>query len=214
MRISRHPYPRQHSRGFSLLENMIALIILSVGLLGIAGLQAFTLKSGTISAGRLVAIQQANQMADRIKANIAAIYNPADGDPKYDDISPSALAGFTIDCNSMSCSPQQMAVFDEETWINENNLLLPGTPGFKGGYVRAVALNNNLDGTPSLLYPIDAGGTVGPTRLRYTIAMYWDAQRTGTTTGPIGATPTGMGDYNCPPQSVNDMECYILEIDL
>ena len=46
--MSNHPVPQRFSarlsKGFSLLEVMVALLVLSIGLLGLAGLQTFSLK--------------------------------------------------------------------------------------------------------------------------------------------------------------------------
>lgn len=55
--------------GFTLLEVMIALLIFSVGLLGLAGLQAGSLESNKTADMRSIAVIQAHDMAERIRAN-------------------------------------------------------------------------------------------------------------------------------------------------
>lgn len=55
--------------GFTLLEVMIALLIFSVGLLGLAGLQASSLQNNKTADMRSVAIIAAHDMAERIRAN-------------------------------------------------------------------------------------------------------------------------------------------------
>jgi type IV pilus assembly protein PilV len=54
--------------GFSLVEVMVALVVLAVGLLGIAGLYVTTLKSGGGAIFRMQAVNLAADLADRIRA--------------------------------------------------------------------------------------------------------------------------------------------------
>jgi type IV pilus assembly protein PilV len=60
------------SRGLTLVEILIALVILSVGLLGLAGLQTLSLKFNTSAYYRTQATQLAYDIADRMRANRAA----------------------------------------------------------------------------------------------------------------------------------------------
>ena len=61
----------QAGRGFSLIEVLIALIILSVGMLGIAGLYVQSMQAGRTSMFRHNAVTLAGDIADRIRANPA-----------------------------------------------------------------------------------------------------------------------------------------------
>ncbi len=62
---------KRHARqgGFSLVEVLIALIILSVGMLGIAVLYVQSMQAGRTSMFRHHAITLAGDVADRIRAN-------------------------------------------------------------------------------------------------------------------------------------------------
>jgi len=62
-----NPIARQ--RGFSLVEVLIALIIMSVGMLGIAGLYVQSMQAGRTSMFRHHAVTLAGDVADRIRAN-------------------------------------------------------------------------------------------------------------------------------------------------
>jgi type IV pilus assembly protein PilV len=55
--------------GFTLLEVMVALLVFSIGLLGLAGLQASSLQNNKTADMRSVAIIAAHDMAERIRAN-------------------------------------------------------------------------------------------------------------------------------------------------
>lgn len=60
---------RQRQSGSSLLEVMIAILVLAIGMLGIAALQAITLKNTDSSAGRSNAVIQSYAMLDMMRAN-------------------------------------------------------------------------------------------------------------------------------------------------
>ena len=61
---------RKRETGFTLLEALIAMLILAIGMLGVAGLQALTLKNSHASFQRSVAVLQANDLVERLWANI------------------------------------------------------------------------------------------------------------------------------------------------
>jgi type IV pilus assembly protein PilV len=61
-----NPFHKQ--RGATLLEVMISVMVLSIGLLGIAGLQSSTLRNTLSAQQRTAAITMATAMAERIRA--------------------------------------------------------------------------------------------------------------------------------------------------
>ena len=66
------PTPRSRQAGFSMLEVLIALVVTSIGLLGLAALQGTSLKLNHGSFLRTQATQYANDLADRMRANRVA----------------------------------------------------------------------------------------------------------------------------------------------
>lgn len=60
---------RRSQQGASLLEVLIAVLIMAIGLLGIAALQAVTLKNTSSSAERTQAIMQTYTMFDAMRTN-------------------------------------------------------------------------------------------------------------------------------------------------
>ncbi|MDZ7770747.1 MAG: type IV pilus modification protein PilV [Woeseiaceae bacterium] len=92
-------------RGFSLIEVLIALIILSVGMLGIAGLYVHSMQAGRTSMFRHQAVILAGDVADRIRANpmAAAAYAGAGADN-------SCVNG------GVNCTPAEMAAHDIFLW--------------------------------------------------------------------------------------------------
>jgi type IV pilus assembly protein PilV len=101
-------------RGFSLVEVLIALIIMSVGMLGIAALYVQSMQAGRTSMFRHHAVTMAGDVADRIRAN------PRAG---------IAYAGFGADNNCVSggvdCNEAQMAANDILLWDQQATNSLP-----------------------------------------------------------------------------------------
>jgi type IV pilus assembly protein PilV len=58
-----------HARGFTLVEALIALLVLSIGMLGIAVLFVESLQAGRSAQLRTMAVSVAADLADRIRAN-------------------------------------------------------------------------------------------------------------------------------------------------
>ncbi len=60
---------RRVSRGFSLLEVMVALVVLSIGLLGVAKLETAALSSTTVARNRSLAALEADSLAAAMHVN-------------------------------------------------------------------------------------------------------------------------------------------------
>lgn len=85
--------------GLSLIEMLIALLIITVGLLGMAGLQAYSLKNNTSAYHRSQANALAYDVIDSMRANrdvaLAGGYNLAIGDsPSGSDLAGRDLLGW------------------------------------------------------------------------------------------------------------------------
>lgn len=73
---------KNSQRGFTLLEVLVALVITSIGLLGLAGLMVSSLKNNQSSAMRSQAAWLAYDIVDRMRAN-RAVALPAGGASPY-----------------------------------------------------------------------------------------------------------------------------------
>jgi type IV pilus assembly protein PilV len=136
--------------GFTLVEVLIALIILSVGMLGIAGLYVHSMQAGRTSLFRHHAVTLAGDVADRIRANprAAAAY---------------ALAGGNNNCvnGGVDCSPGEMAANDIFLWDQQAADTLPN------GTVTVVFDNSVLPPT----YQITVAWTEPGENLNYSIII-------------------------------------------
>lgn len=108
--------------GFTLVEIMVAMLVLAIGLLGLAGLQANGLRQNTNALYRTFAMMQAYDMADRIRANETGRRNGA-----YDTITTGIPAA--QNCTAAVCTPNEIAAYDAHEWNNTNAQLLPSGTG-------------------------------------------------------------------------------------
>jgi len=115
-------------RGITLVESLVALVVLSVGMLGIAGLYISSLKAGRSALVRTQAVALATDIADRIRANRAGLggYNTA----SYADAPAIKTA-----CLGGDCTPAVLAEDDLGRWQAMIQLLMPsdakGTVAFE-----------------------------------------------------------------------------------
>ena len=112
----RNPEIRSRIRVFSIVEMLVALVVLSVGMLGIAGLFVYAMLSGTSSIYRTQAVNLAADMADRIRAN-------QQGNVAY------AAAAADNDCETADCTPAQIAADDLAGWTGQLTAALPAGSG-------------------------------------------------------------------------------------
>ena len=98
--------------GFTLIEVLIAMVVLAVGLLGLAGLQATSLRNNQSAYNRSQATQLSYDMADRIRANLADANTLANS-----AYVASTTAALQLTCNSSpGCTPALMAQNDRALW--------------------------------------------------------------------------------------------------
>ena len=89
--------------GFTLIEVMVALVIFSIGLLGLAGIQQVSLSQNATSMQRTVAMNFAYDMLDRMRNNKSTNYT-------------TATAASSPNCVSAPCNATQMANYDIYEW--------------------------------------------------------------------------------------------------
>ena len=100
------------SRGFTLLEVLIALLVFSLGLLGLAGLMIMSVKTNHSAYLRTQATFLAESMADRMRADPMAIWASS-----YNGSYP-ALASDPC-ANGAPCSSVNIAIRDKAIWSQQ-----------------------------------------------------------------------------------------------
>lgn len=112
---------RAHARGATLIEVLVALFVLSVGLLGVAAMQQVGLRSSHTAHVRSQATALAYDIADRMRANRAAAL-AGTYDTQYDDaLDPGD------DC--LGTTAADRAACDLTQWKAALRLALPGGEG-------------------------------------------------------------------------------------
>lgn len=132
MRINRVFLIKKQMRanGFSLIEVLITILIVSFGLLSMAALVVSGARGNNVAYYRSVASKQTEDIADRMRANIAGVVAGS-----YDALSASIPS--SSDCVASACSPTQMAAYDHAQWNTANARLLPGGVGTVNGSLAA-----------------------------------------------------------------------------
>jgi type IV pilus assembly protein PilV len=116
----------RHSAGFSLVEVMVALIVMSVGLLGIAKMQAVALSNTAVASTRALAAIEASSLAASMHANRGYWSSPAvaalitmQGQTVTPTVAPVG------DCVGASCTPVSLAAYDLQQWTIAAKPILP-----------------------------------------------------------------------------------------
>ncbi len=139
---------RKVIRGFTLIEIMVSLLVLSVGLLGMMALQNVALRHNQSAYYESQAAFLANDILDRIRASknsgayaLGLLANP-----------PTQ----TQDCEVAICSTTQMAVWDLNQWrtaITVTSNLPQATGGVVFSGVNDVAITIRYDDSRDPLNP-------------------------------------------------------------
>jgi type IV pilus assembly protein PilV len=120
-------HPSRAARGFSLVEVLVALVVLSVGLLGIAKMQALGLSSNSVAGKRALAAVQADSLAAAMHENRAFWSSPAAINTWT--ASPLLVPSCAVGGGGAPCGPQALANYDLMQWAQSLNLLLPNAVG-------------------------------------------------------------------------------------
>ena len=121
--------------GFSLFEVLIALLVLSVGLLGLANLQGRSISSSYNAHLRTQATSLAQSMVDRMRANRDyAMEAVNDYQTDYATLPPTT----SVDCAANECSQEDIAKFDVREW--KCNLGMFATNSICSGLVEQATL--------------------------------------------------------------------------
>jgi type IV pilus assembly protein PilV len=126
---------RHRSAGFSLVEVMVALVVVSIGLLGLAKMESLALSSTSVAGSRSIAALQASSLAAAMHANPgywAAGVAPASTSISYIGgvltiTDPGLAAAATcLTAGTASCVPGAMAAYDVQQWAAAVKGVLPG----------------------------------------------------------------------------------------
>jgi type IV pilus assembly protein PilV len=154
--------------GFTLLEVLIALLILSIGLLGLAALQTTGLRSNQMASMRTQATQAAYDITDRMRANPTGVEADEYIISRTEAPSDTGVTG--------------MALADLTDWRNNVERL----PGGKSEITQQTAACDSTTSPPCN----------PPTNIiTHVVTVYWDEARTGV--NGTNCPPLSKDDLRC-----------------
>jgi type IV pilus assembly protein PilV len=128
MHLSSISAPRG-ARGFSLMEVMVALVVCSVGLLGLAKMTSLALSSTSVASSRSIAAIEASSLGASMRANPGYWrdgFAPASITISNASNPYSAAASCLNVPGAASCAPAGLAAYDLQQWAAALNQVLPG----------------------------------------------------------------------------------------
>ena len=179
---------RQQS-GFSMIELLVSVVIMSVGVLGMAGLQIISMQQNRSALLQGEATFRANDILDRIRANPATTYAAALTD------TPAS----TTDCVGNTCTEAEMAAYDIAQWqcsINSNDAS-DDVYTVCSDFVEDSSVNGILGTLPGgqcvSAGDACAGGSVALASGIYTVSIQWvDQQQVDAASGTVRSVTVSM----------------------
>lgn len=105
---------RRRAGGVTLIEVLVTMVIVAVGLLGLAGMQVRGLSIQKDAHGRAIATQLALDIADRMRSNVGAVAD-------YRFVTAYPTGAYTApgapNCEAGVCTATQQAQFDVDRWF-------------------------------------------------------------------------------------------------
>lgn len=128
----RKSFNRARLHGFTLVEVLVALLVLSIGLLGLAALQTTSLKFNTDSYVRTQATLLAYDIIDRMRSNTTGLYagnydaaTSAAAAAKVTSYNACKASGCQCDASTANCSTANLATYDLGKWYDKLGASLP-----------------------------------------------------------------------------------------
>ncbi len=149
------------SRGYAMIESLVAILLIALWMLAIAGAEATTSKYQRSAGYRFAAVSLAAELGERMNAN-------ADGANagNYALASTASAVTASADCSQANCKPSDLARYDLAQWT-----------------ARAVSTLPLKDVTVT-----QGGGAGAP--IDYTIRIRWDEPRGRQTYSSEGTSET------------------------
>jgi len=138
--------------GVSMIESLVAILVLAIGVMGLAGLQTRSLVETRLTNARANALLLANDLSERMRLNRTAALSAASTD-RYDLIFGGSITGSPPDCVANTCTANNLRAFDLNEWTRNLRQLLPGgeariDPPNAAGQIRITfRWRNNVQGS-------------------------------------------------------------------
>lgn len=162
---------RRGAAGFTMLEALVAIVILAFGVLGVANLLIKSFRFAQQSSYDIVALQLANDMAERMRANDAIARN--NGYDPFDTANGAPAVGdagnlYKVECTAGTAPagcPTMAANFDKATWARRVQSSLPGG--------RAVICRDSTAFNLASGYSWNCNGATGNENIPLVVKIGW-----------------------------------------
>lgn len=162
-------------RGISLLESLVAIVVMALGILGILGVQLRTLNDTQTGVRRAQAIRLIEDLSERTKVNPNALVNINNYITGW-DTDPVA----SKNCTEAKCSQSELASYDLSVWKKSVKSALPL-------------------GNANVFYAADE--TAAENRRQLGVMVGWRENETATISqykNPLDSSKIGNADVECP----------------
>ena len=188
-------YSQKPHEGYFLLEILVTVVVLSLGLLGVATMQYTGLRDNNRSNERSLATILAYDIIDRMRANRVGAQTgnyriPLASTAPTPSGSYDCIGNFSGTATANICSPAEMASADLVDWWTNALTVLPSGA--------ASIICRNAAGNPTLTCPV---GSI------HTVTIMWDDARSG-------LSPTSVSSTNCSGDPSVDLTCMAVDVEL
>jgi type IV pilus assembly protein PilV len=118
---------RPQERGFSLLEVLISIVVLSFGVLGVVGMQAAALQANKEARNQSTAVRLGRELGDMMRGNKDVAIATGGANPYLVANFTGSASTAPEDCSTGPCSsPTAVAQFQMSDWLSRVEQELPG----------------------------------------------------------------------------------------
>jgi type IV pilus assembly protein PilV len=118
--------PARHA-GFTLLEVLVAIVVLSFGMLGVVGLQAASLQANKEARNQSASVRLARELSDLMRGNKDTANNHSSANNPYIVDYTGTLPSADEDCYAITCTTAaKVAAFQVREWLSRATVELPG----------------------------------------------------------------------------------------
>lgn len=112
--------------GITLLESLVAIVVMALGLLGIVGIQMRTLADTQTGVRRAQAVKLIEDLSERVRANPNAIGNAASYAVAWTStLSTPPACAINSGFPGTNCTAAQLATYDVDRWLRNVRANLP-----------------------------------------------------------------------------------------